>query len=190
MIYSLLEENFTLPLQLQLYFLIQFASSLSYLNLILIYILYIYNIYKYNIITNRKQKRVKWRVWYDNCNNCNWNAVFVNHWHSSVCIYFITFQLLQLSFIYQAKAISSTGNIFCKTLWHNDIWCFYDKLTKCKLLICMKQKKQVFCFFSTSGNRAEILFPRRYSRRVWRRVFSFGFPSGFLRDGTHSQSLS
>ena len=41
LIYSLLEENFTLPLQLQLYFLIQFASSLSYLNLILIYILYI-----------------------------------------------------------------------------------------------------------------------------------------------------
>ena len=124
---------------------------------------------------------MKWRVRYDNCNNCNWNAVFVNHWHSSVCIYFITFQLLQLSFIYQAKAISSTGNIFCKTLWHNDIWCFYDKLTKCKLLICMNQKKQVFCFFPTSGNRAEILSPRRYSRRVWRRVFSFGFPSGFLR---------
>ena len=43
----------------------------------------------------------------------------------------------------------------------------------------MKQKKQVFCPFSTSGNRAEILFPRRYSRRVWRRVFSFGFSSGW-----------
>lgn len=120
---------------------------------------------------------MKWRVWYDNCNNCNWNAVFVNHWHSSVCIYFITFQLLQLSFIYQAKAISSTGNIFCKTLWHNDIWCFYDKLTKCKLLICMKQKSRFSAFFPHRAIVQKSCFP------VGTAEGSDGesFPSGFLR---------
>ena len=118
-------------------------------------------------------------MWYD---NCNWNAVFVNHWHSSVCIYFITFQLLQLSFIYQAKAISSTGNIFCKTLWHNDIWCFYDKLTKCKLLFAWNKKAGFLPFFhigqSCRNPVSPSVQPKGLTASLFLRVF-FGFSSGW-----------